>query len=150
MTLSADVKGDIYEGLLEKNAQDTKSGAGQYFTPRALIDAIVEVMRPEPGQPSSTRQPAPAASSLLQRTTSRNTSIWIATRRSHLQNEALYAVELVAATARLCAMNLLLHGLGTEKNIAAGVDSLRRQAFHTLRHGSHQSALRQEVEHHDA
>src|ERR1022692_2476944 len=47
--LSADVKGDIYEGLLEKNAQDTKSGAGQYFTPRVLIDAIVQVMRPQPG-----------------------------------------------------------------------------------------------------
>ena len=47
--LSADVKGDIYEGLLEKNAQDTKSGAGQYFTPRVLIDAIVAVMRPQPG-----------------------------------------------------------------------------------------------------
>jgi type I restriction enzyme M protein len=47
--LSADVKGDIYEGLLEKNAQDTKSGAGQYFTPRVLIDAIVEAMRPQPG-----------------------------------------------------------------------------------------------------
>jgi type I restriction enzyme M protein len=47
--LSADVKGDIYEGLLEKNAQDTKSGAGQYFTPRVLIDAIVSVMRPQPG-----------------------------------------------------------------------------------------------------
>ena len=47
--LSADVKGDSYEGLLEKNAQDTKSGAGQYFTPRVLIDAIVEVMRPQPG-----------------------------------------------------------------------------------------------------
>ena len=47
--LSADVKGDIYEGLLEKNAQDTKSGAGQYFTPRVLIDAIVEVTRAQPG-----------------------------------------------------------------------------------------------------
>ncbi len=46
MTLDADVKGDAYEGLLAKNAEDTKSGAGQYFTPRALIKAIVEVMRP--------------------------------------------------------------------------------------------------------
>ena len=46
--LSADVKGDIYEGLLQKNAEDVKSGAGQYFTPRVLIDAIVEVMRPQP------------------------------------------------------------------------------------------------------
>ena len=48
--LDIDVKGEIYEGLLEKNAQDTKSGAGQYFTPRPLIKAIVDVMRPAPGQ----------------------------------------------------------------------------------------------------
>lgn len=41
-------KGDIYEGLLEKNAEDTKSGAGQYFTPRALIRAMVECVRPQP------------------------------------------------------------------------------------------------------
>ena len=47
-TLSADVKGDIYEGLLERNAQDVKGGAGQYFTPRPLIQAIVEVMQPKP------------------------------------------------------------------------------------------------------
>ena len=44
--LRIDVKGAIYEGLLERNAEETKSGAGQYFTPRALIDAIVDVMRP--------------------------------------------------------------------------------------------------------
>jgi type I restriction enzyme M protein len=48
--LGTDVKGDAYEGLLEKNAEDTKSGAGQYFTPRALIEAIVAVMRPQPDQ----------------------------------------------------------------------------------------------------
>ena len=48
MTMGADVKGDIYEGLLEKNAEDTKSGAGQYFTPRALIRVMVECVRPEP------------------------------------------------------------------------------------------------------
>jgi len=45
--LGVDVKGDIYEGILEKNAEDTKSGAGQYFTPRALIQAIVECVRPQ-------------------------------------------------------------------------------------------------------
>ena len=49
LTLDADVKGDAYEGLLEKNAEDVKSGAGQYFTPRPLIRAIVEVMRPRAG-----------------------------------------------------------------------------------------------------
>ena len=48
--LTADVKGEIYEGLLQKNAEDIKSGAGQYFTPRPLIKAMVEVMRPEPGK----------------------------------------------------------------------------------------------------
>jgi len=48
--LGADVKGDIYEDLLERNAADTKSGAGQYFTPRALIRAMVECVRPEPGK----------------------------------------------------------------------------------------------------
>src|SRR3989338_9942818 len=48
--MGADVKGDIYEGLLEKNAEDTKSGAGQYFTPRALIRAMVECVRPEPNK----------------------------------------------------------------------------------------------------
>src|SRR5713101_4530061 len=50
MTLDVDVKGDAYEGLLEKNAEDVKTGAGQYFTPRALIRAIVDVIRPAPGQ----------------------------------------------------------------------------------------------------
>jgi type I restriction enzyme M protein len=47
--LDIDVKGEIYEGLLQKNAEDIKGGAGQYFTPRPLIKAMVEVMRPEPG-----------------------------------------------------------------------------------------------------
>ena len=46
--MDADTKGDLYEGLLQKNAEDTKSGAGQYFTPRALIQAMVECVRPEP------------------------------------------------------------------------------------------------------
>src|SRR5271168_4418611 len=50
MTLEVDLKGDAYEGLLEKNAADVKGGAGQYFTPRALIRAIVDVVRPQPGQ----------------------------------------------------------------------------------------------------
>jgi type I restriction enzyme M protein len=47
--MDIDIKGEIYEGLLQKNAEDTKSGAGQYFTPRALIKAMVEVIRPESG-----------------------------------------------------------------------------------------------------
>ena len=51
--LDIDTKGEIYEGLLEKNAQDTKSGAGQYFTPRPLIQAMIEVMRPSLVRPSA-------------------------------------------------------------------------------------------------
>ena len=50
MILSADIKGDAYEGLLERNARDTKSGAGQYFTPRPLIDGIIECLAPQPGE----------------------------------------------------------------------------------------------------
>src|SRR5215207_5971573 len=50
ISLDADVKGDAYEGLLDKNAQDTKGGAGQYFTPRPLIQAIVDCLRPQPGE----------------------------------------------------------------------------------------------------
>jgi type I restriction enzyme M protein len=125
MTLSADVKGDIYEGLLEKNAQDTKSGAGQYFTPRALIDAIVAVMRPEPGE--AIIDPAAGTGGFLLAAATYITKHHNLDRgqKKHLQTEGLYAMELVAPTARLCAMNLLLHGLGTEKNIAAGIDSLR-------------------------
>ena len=63
MTLDADVKGDAYEGLLAKNAEDVKTGAGQYFTPRPLIQAIVDVMRPD-GRPCgcATRRRGPGAS----------------------------------------------------------------------------------------
>ena len=48
--MAADVKGDAYEGLLEKNAQDVKGGAGQYFTPRAVIESLVECAQPQPGE----------------------------------------------------------------------------------------------------
>jgi len=65
MGLDIDVKGEIYEGLLQKNAEDVKGGAGQYFTPRPLIKAMVAVMRPQPGMKiadpaCSPTRPAPA------------------------------------------------------------------------------------------
>ena len=53
-SLDTDVKGDAYEGLLQKNAEDVKGGAGQYFTPRPLIAAIVDVVAPQPGQSKGT------------------------------------------------------------------------------------------------
>jgi type I restriction enzyme M protein len=72
--MGADVKGDAYEGLLEKNAQDTKSGAGQYFTPRPLIQAMVDCIAPQsPARPSATRPAAPAAFC------SRRTTMWPST-----------------------------------------------------------------------
>jgi type I restriction-modification system DNA methylase subunit len=60
--LGVDVKGAIYEGLLERNASEVKSGAGQYFTPRPLIDTMIEVVDPDRARRPATRPAAPAAS----------------------------------------------------------------------------------------
>ena len=116
LTLDADVKGDAYEGLLEKNAEDVKSGAGQYFTPRPLIRAIVEVMRPEPG--TTICDPACGTGGFLLAAHE-----WIAEspyldpdQKRHLRYDALRGWEIVDATARLCVMNLLLHGIGDEEH----------------------------------
>nr|MBA3429259.1 SAM-dependent DNA methyltransferase [Actinomycetota bacterium] len=114
LTLDADVKGDAYEGLLEKNAEDVKTGAGQYFTPRPLIQAIVEVMRPEPGM--SICDPACGTGGFLLAAhdhIARN-HLLDPDERKHLRYDALRGWEIVDATARLCVMNLLLHGIGAE------------------------------------
>ncbi|MGH2364281.1 MAG: N-6 DNA methylase [Chloroflexota bacterium] len=110
--LDADIKGDAYEGLLEKNAQDTKGGAGQYFTPRALIQAIVEVMRPAPGETIS--DPACGTGGFLLAAYDYVAQRYPldADQKRHLKLEALHGVEIVDAVTRLCAMNLLLHGVG--------------------------------------
>jgi type I restriction enzyme M protein len=112
MTLDVDVKGDAYEGLLAKNAEDVKSGAGQYFTPRALIQAIVEVMRPT----AKTRVADPAVGTggfLLAAYEQMKSNRLDPDEKKFLRDEALRGWEIVDATARLCAMNLLLHGIGT-------------------------------------
>ncbi|WP_020675079.1 HsdM family class I SAM-dependent methyltransferase [Geopsychrobacter electrodiphilus] len=113
--MSADVKGDAYEGLLEKNAQDTKSGAGQYFTPRPLIQAIVDVIAPKPGETIS--DPACGTGGFL---LAAHDSI--VSKHPHMTKTELKGLkqgtfkgwELVQATARLCAMNLMLHGIGSD------------------------------------
>jgi type I restriction enzyme M protein len=111
--MSEDVKGDAYEGLLEKNAQDTKSGAGQYFTPRPVIDAIVACVQPRVGEVIC--DPACGTAGFLLSAhdflRKNNPSLKPAQRR-HLSNEAIRGVELVREVARLAAMNLLLHGVG--------------------------------------
>jgi len=112
-SLDADVKGDAYEGLLEKNAQDTKGGAGQYFTPRPLIHAVVECVEPKPGE--TVCDPACGTGGFLLAAhdhVMRRHPHLDRTQKRHLKLEALRGVELVDGVARLCAMNLLLHGIG--------------------------------------
>jgi type I restriction enzyme M protein len=111
--LDADVKGDAYEGLLQKNAEDTKSGAGQYFTPRPLIRAIVDVMRPEPGM--AICDPACGTGGFLLAAhdhIARENPLLDPDEKHRLRHDALHGWEIVDNTARLCAMNLLLHGIG--------------------------------------
>jgi type I restriction enzyme M protein len=111
--LSSDLKGDAYEGLLEKNARDTKSGAGQYFTPRPLIDAIVECVRPKLGEvvcdpACGTAGFLLAAHEYLRRTNPGMTRA----QQKRLATKSIRGVELVEEVARLATMNLLLHGVG--------------------------------------
>lgn len=110
--LGADVKGDIYEGLLEKNAEDTKSGAGQYFTPRALIRAIVECVRPAPGK--TIADPACGTGGFFLAAydyLSANPALDIG-QKTFLKQATFHGNEIVASTRRLCLMNMLLHGIG--------------------------------------
>ncbi|HEY3285157.1 MAG TPA: class I SAM-dependent DNA methyltransferase [Armatimonadota bacterium] len=114
-SMDANVKGEAYEGLLEKNAQDTKSGAGQYFTPRALIEAIVEVMRPEPER--TVCDPACGTGGFLlaaHRYIADHYRLDL-DQKEHLRYSALHGWEIVDNTARLCAMNLALHEIGGDQ-----------------------------------
>ncbi len=112
--MGADVKGDIYEGLLERNAEDTKSGAGQYFTPRALIRAIVECVRPEPGK--TIADPACGTGGFFLAaydfiTNPQNYELDRA-QKTFLKHSTFHGNEIVANTRRLCLMNMFLHNIG--------------------------------------
>lgn len=123
--MSADVKGDAYEGLLEKNAQDTKSGAGQYFTPRPLIKAIVDCMAPKPKE--TICDPACGTGGFLLAAHDYITAHYpnmTKDEKKFLKEEALRGWELVQNTARLCAMNMMLHGIGGENLPLNVIDSL--------------------------
>lgn len=126
LSLEADVKGDAYEGLLEKNAEDVKGGAGQYFTPRSLINAIVEVMKPEPGM--KIHDPACGTGGFL-------LSAYNHIVKNHkldrdqkevLKHKSFSGNEIVAMAARLCVMNLYLHGINGEENPISPDDSLKK------------------------
>jgi type I restriction enzyme M protein len=121
-TLDTDVKGDAYEGLLQKNAEDTKSGAGQYFTPRPLIRAIVDVMRPEPGTLISDPACGTGGFLLAAHDYIVDHNQLDKSQKRFLKQEALHGVEIVDATARLCAMNLLLHGIENDESPPVVVD----------------------------
>ena len=112
VTMGADVKGDIYEGLLERNAEDTKSGAGQYFTPRALIRAMVECVRPDAGK--TIADPACgtggfflAAYDFLVATHPMDKK-----QKEFLKHDTFSGNEIVPGTRRLALMNMFLHNIG--------------------------------------
>ncbi len=124
--LSADVKGDACESLLERNAQDVKTSAGQYFTPRPLIQAIVDVMRPGPD--ATICDPACGTGGFLlvahdyivQHYPTMNQE-----QKDHLQNDAPHGWEIVDSAARLGMMNLYLHSIGGDNPNIVVDDSLR-------------------------
>ncbi len=111
-SLSADVKGDAYEGLLQKNAEDVKGGAGQYFTPRPLIAAMVDAVAPGPGQ--TICDPACGTGGFLLAAHDYIAKHHALDReqKKRLKSGTLFGIELVDSVTRLCAMNLLLHGIG--------------------------------------
>lgn len=114
--------GNLYEGLLEKNAADKKSGAGQYFTPRPLIDCIVRLMKPQPGEviqdPAAGTAGFLVAADAYIKARSDNLYDLPAAQAFFQRNNALVGGELVPDTHRLCLMNLLLHGIeGGVENI---------------------------------
>ncbi|RPF00051.1 type I restriction enzyme M protein [Vibrio crassostreae] len=121
----SDGLGDLYEGLLNKNANETKSGAGQYFTPRELINSIVRLIKPQPGE--VIQDPAAGTAGFLITAHEYIKSITnnlddLTPHKQYLQkNKAYVGVELVPNTRRLALMNCLLHGLeGEEGTVLLG------------------------------
>lgn len=112
--MGADVKGDIYEGLLEKNAEDTKSGAGQYFTPRALIRAMVECIRPEPGKTIADPACGTGGFFLAAYDYLTDTQHYALDKaqKSFIKYQTFFGNEIVANTRRMCLMNMFLHNIG--------------------------------------
>ena len=124
LDLPVDVKGNIYEGLLARNAEDVKSGAGQYFTPRPLIEAMVQVVDPKPHQ--TVHDPACGTAGFLlaawehmkQHPKARDRGVY-----SALKNK-FSGVDIVPEVVRLAAMNLYLHGITGVDSIVEAKDAL--------------------------
>ena len=126
LVMDGDVKGAIYEGILEKNGQDKKSGAGQYFTPRPLIQAMVDCIKPEIGE--TVCDPACGTGGFLlaaydcmkQQSQDKD-------KREFLNNKALHGVDNTPLVVTLASMNLYLHGIGTDRSPIACEDSLEKE-----------------------
>ena len=126
--MSADVKGEIYEGLLEKNAEDTKSGAGQYFTPRPLIKAMVACIQPQPMKIIC--DPACGTGGFFLAAydyiSSPENFTLDKEQKAFLKHRTFYGNEIVAGARRMALMNLFLHNIGDieDDNFISSADSL--------------------------
>lgn len=127
ISLDADTKGDLYEGLLQKNAEDTKSGAGQYFTPRAIIQAMVACIRPQPMKTIADPACGTGGFFLIANEWLSGTGEWLKENQSWLNRDlpklnkkqkeflrdgTFHGNEIVPNTRRMCLMNLFLHNIG--------------------------------------
>jgi type I restriction enzyme M protein len=115
--------GDLYEGLLEKNANEKKSGAGQYFTPRPLIDSMVAMMKPS--LEDTIQDPAAGTGGFLIAANrhireNSNPDSWTEAQQRKYRHKTFYGMEFVQDTHRLALMNLMLHGLESDP-AAAGI-----------------------------
>lgn len=122
--LDIDVKGEIYEGLLQKNAEDVKGGAGQYFTPRPLINAMVKVMNLEPGMTICDPSCGTGGFILSAHDYISNSFQLDREQKKVLRFDTFRGTDIVDGVARLCVMNLYLHGIGADESPINVGDSL--------------------------
>lgn len=125
LVMDGDVKGAIYESILEKNGQDKKSGAGQYFTPRSLIQAMVDVASPQIGE--TVCDPACGTGGfLLAAYDYMKPQSSDKAKQDFLRNSALHGYDNTALVVTLASMNLYLHGIGTDRSPIICQDSLEK------------------------
>lgn len=125
LVMDGDVKGAIYESILEKNGQDKKSGAGQYFTPRSLISTMVDVTRPQIGE--TVCDPACGTGGfLLAAYDYMKVQSSDKEKSEFLREHALHGYDNTALVVTLASMNLYLHGIGTSRSPILCQDSLEK------------------------
>ncbi len=122
--IDIDVKGEIYEGPLQKNAEDTKSGAGQYFTPRSLIRAMVEAVKPEPMQTICDPACGTGGFMLIAHDFISKNYQLDKEQKKFLKFNTFKGWDIVDGVARLCVMNLFLHGIGGDESPIVVSDAL--------------------------